>query len=113
MSQSHSGTYNGHGHGHDRMVGEFMQSMPITTKVVNSNPADGRVYSIQTLRDKNLSATFLFVAGRWFSPVTPVSSTNKTDSHDIAEILLKVALNTIPLTLPPFFSEMMIMPALY
>jgi hypothetical protein len=28
-------------------------------------------------------------AGRWFSPGTPVSSTNKTDSHDIAEILLK------------------------
>jgi hypothetical protein len=25
----------------------------------------------------------------------PVSSTNKTDCHDIAEILLKVALNTI------------------
>jgi hypothetical protein len=25
----------------------------------------------------------------------PVSSTNKTDRHDIAEILLKVALNTI------------------
>ena len=34
-------------------------------------------------------------AGRWFSPGTPVSSTNKTDSHDIAEILLKVVLNTI------------------
>ena len=33
--------------------------------------------------------------GRWFSPDTPVSSTNKTDLHDIAEILLKVALNTI------------------
>jgi hypothetical protein len=33
--------------------------------------------------------------GRWFSPGTPVSSTNKTDSHDIAEILLKVALSTI------------------
>jgi hypothetical protein len=30
-----------------------------------------------------------------FSPGTPVSSTNKTDHHDIAEILLKVALNTI------------------
>jgi len=28
--------------------------------------------------------------GWWFSPDTPVSSTNKTDSHDIAEILLKV-----------------------
>ena len=32
---------------------------------------------------------------RWFSPGTPVSSTNKTDHHDITEILLKVALNTI------------------
>jgi hypothetical protein len=31
----------------------------------------------------------------WFSPVTLVSSTNKTDRHDIGEILLKVALNTI------------------
>jgi hypothetical protein len=29
---------------------------------------------------------------------TPVSSTNKTDRHDITEILLKVALNTITLT---------------
>ena len=33
--------------------------------------------------------------GRWFSPGTSVSSTIKTDCHDIAEILLKVALNTI------------------
>ena len=31
---------------------------------------------------------------RWFSPGTPASSTTKTDRHDIAEILLKVALNT-------------------
>ena len=30
-------------------------------------------------------------AGRWFSPGTPVSSTNKTDRHDITQILLKVA----------------------
>ena len=29
---------------------------------------------------------------------TPVSSTNKTDLHDITEILLKVALNSITLT---------------
>ena len=34
-----------------------------------------------------------------FSWVPLVSSTNKTDSHDIAEILLKVALNTIYLNL--------------
>ena len=33
--------------------------------------------------------------GQWFSPGTPVSSTNKTDRHDITEILLNVALNTI------------------
>jgi hypothetical protein len=32
---------------------------------------------------------------RWFSPGTPVSSTNKTDRHNIIKILLKVALNTI------------------
>jgi uncharacterized protein YifN (PemK superfamily) len=30
-----------------------------------------------------------------FFPDTPISSTNKTDHHDISEILLKVALNTI------------------
>jgi hypothetical protein len=30
-----------------------------------------------------------------FSPGTLVSSTNKTDRHDLTEILLKVALNTI------------------
>jgi len=36
---------------------------------------------------------------RWFSSGTPVYSTNKTDNHDITEILLKVALNTITLTL--------------
>jgi hypothetical protein len=31
--------------------------------------------------------------GQWFSPGTPVSSTNKTDRYDITEILLlKVAL---------------------
>jgi hypothetical protein len=34
--------------------------------------------------------------GRWFSPV---SATNKTHRHDTTEILSKVALNTIILTL--------------
>ena len=33
--------------------------------------------------------------GRGVSPGSPVSSTNKTDCHDISEMLLKVALNTI------------------
>jgi hypothetical protein len=36
----------------------------------------------------------LLAHGRWFSPGTPASSTTKTGRHDLAEILLKVALNT-------------------
>jgi len=34
----------------------------------------------------------LLAHGRWFSPGTTASSTTKTGRHDIAEILLKVAL---------------------
>jgi hypothetical protein len=37
----------------------------------------------------------LLTHGLWFSPDTPASPTIKTGRHDIAEILLKVALNTI------------------
>ena len=40
--------------------------------------------------------------GWWFSAGTSVSSTNKTDHHDITEILLKVALNTIKQPTPPY-----------
>jgi hypothetical protein len=36
----------------------------------------------------------LLVHGRWFSPGTPAYSTTKTGHHDIADILLKVALST-------------------
>ena len=41
--------------------------------------------------------------GRWFPRGTSVSSTNKTDRHDITEILLKVALNSIITYLKPDF----------
>jgi hypothetical protein len=41
---------------------------------------------------------YVLVTGRWFSLGSPVSSTYKTDRHDITEILLKVALNTIDQT---------------
>ena len=41
--------------------------------------------------------------GGWFFPGTLVSSTNKNDRHDITEILLKVALNTITTTM--YWSE--------
>jgi hypothetical protein len=36
----------------------------------------------------------LLAHGRWLSPGTPASSTTKTGRHDIAEVLLKVGLNT-------------------
>ena len=65
-----------------------LQSVPITTNVESLNTA--------TLCDKVFQ---WLAAGRWFSPGTPVSSTNKTDRHDITEILLKVTLNTITLTI--------------
>ena len=39
------------------------------------------------------------MTGRWFSLGPMVSPNNKTDCHDITEILLKVVLNTITLNL--------------
>jgi hypothetical protein len=61
-----------------------------TTNVVSLNPTQARCtqYNIQW-----------HAAGRWFFPGTPVSSTNKTGRLDIAEILLKVVLNTINQTI--------------
>ena len=56
------------------------------------NPIHGEVYSIQHCVIKFVSD--LQKVGD-FSPGTPVSSTNKTDPHDITEILLKVALSTL------------------
>jgi hypothetical protein len=39
--------------------------------------------------------TYAISGHRWFSPDSPVFSTNKTDSHDITKIVLEVALNSI------------------
>jgi hypothetical protein len=69
--------------------------MFITTKVVSSNPVHSEVDSIQHYVIK-------FVSDRWFSLGTPVSPANKTDRHDITEILLKVTLNTINQTNPSY-----------
>ena len=68
-----------------------VQSVPITTKVVSSNPSHGKVYSIQHYKIKFVSD----LSGLRVSPGTPGFPTNKTDRHDTTEILLKVALNTI------------------
>jgi hypothetical protein len=42
---------------------------------------------------------------QWLSSGTPISSTNKTDSHNIIEILLKVAFNTINQTLYYYWNK--------
>jgi hypothetical protein len=80
------------------MVVEFTttyatSAVPVTTNVASSNTIHGEVYSIQKYLKKFVSDL------RWVSLGTPVSCTNKTDRHDITEILLNVALNTITLTL--------------
>jgi gamma-glutamylcyclotransferase (GGCT)/AIG2-like uncharacterized protein YtfP len=69
-----------------------MQSVPIITNVVSLNPVRGEVYSIQHNVIKFVD-DLRQVAGSL--RVTSVSTTNKTDLHDITEILLKVALNTL------------------
>ena len=47
--------------------------------------------------------TFVVVILCWvYNVVSSVSSTNKTDGHDITEILLKVVLNTMTLALTLF-----------
>jgi hypothetical protein len=58
-----------------------------------SNPIHDKVYPI-TIMGSSLPVT----NGKSVFPSTPVSFINKTDRHEIAEILLKVALNTITLT---------------
>ena len=72
-------------HGRDRMVVVFTTTYAISAEV-------DEVYSIQHYVIKVCQ---WLAIGKWFSSGSPVSSTNKTDRHDITEILLKVALNII------------------
>ena len=62
------------------------QSVPINTNAVSSNPAHGKVYSIQ-LYMIHFSAT----SDRTmvFSTSTSVSPNNKTDRNDGTDIMLK------------------------
>jgi hypothetical protein len=64
-------------------IGQVVSEEKIFEKVydVQRTTSDGKVYQ-------------LLAHGRWFSPGTPASSTTKTGRQHIAEILLKVALNT-------------------
>jgi hypothetical protein len=86
-------------HGRDRMVVGF------TTTYVYNQCLSALAWVRIPFRRGVLDTTLCDIVcqwlatGWWFSLGTPVSSINKTDCHDIAEILLKVALNTITLTL--------------
>jgi hypothetical protein len=54
----------------------FSESIRITTKVVSSNPVHGELYSI-------CDKVYQWLAtGQWFSPGTPVSSTQLPSNHD-------------------------------
>jgi hypothetical protein len=80
-----------------------VQSVTITTKVVSLNPIHGEVYSIQHYHDYVIKFVSDFQQVCGFSLGNPVSSTNKTDHHDIPEILLKVALSIINQPKPTIF----------
>ena len=64
-----------------------MQSVPIPIEVMSLNPDQGEVYNIMFVSDFRQVGGFLQVLR--FPPL------NKTDSHNIVEILLKVSLNII------------------
>jgi hypothetical protein len=77
-------------HGRDRIVVAFT-----TTYVMMLWVRISIRVRCTTLCDK---VCHWLATGLWFSPGFPVPSTNKADRHDITEILLKVALNTIKQT---------------
>jgi hypothetical protein len=68
-----------------------MPSVPITTNIVSSN-------TTRTRCTRDWVLYYVIKIASDFSLCNPVSSNNKTDRHDIAELLLKVALNTISIT---------------
>jgi hypothetical protein len=53
------------------------------------------VVNVRNNLSRGLYSWKIVFNGRWFSSGIPAYSTPKTGRHDIAEILLKVALNTI------------------
>jgi hypothetical protein len=68
----------------------------LTTHITNTAWVRAWLCKLQKECTKHAAASAkvyqLLAHGRWFSPGTPVSATTKTGRHDIAEILLKVAL---------------------
>jgi hypothetical protein len=73
----------------NRLIGQIVSSITASPRFVNYKKG---CTQLSAASDKVYQ---LLAHGGWFSPGTPASSTTKTGSHDIAEILLKVALNTV------------------
>jgi hypothetical protein len=86
------------GHGRDRNVGGFSTTCEISAyyHLPGSCKFESHSWCQWGVLDTTLCDKVCqwLVAGQWFCPGPPVSSTNKTDCHDITEILLKVELNT-------------------
>ena len=86
--------------GHDHMVVGFTATFAISAyphwscefKSPSDEVSSMQYYVIKFVSDLRQVGGFLKVL------TTPVSSTNKTDHHNITEILLKVAINTITIT---------------
>ena len=77
--------------GRDRMIVGFTTTYAFSAyqhERCEFESHSGEVYLIQHYVIK---VCLWLATGLWFSPGTPVSSTNKTGRHDITEILLKVA----------------------
>jgi hypothetical protein len=68
--------------------------MTVSVRTLGNTVHDNIDQKDTTLCDKVFQ---WLVSGLWFSLGTPVSSTYRTDYHEIAEILLKVVLNIITL----------------
>jgi hypothetical protein len=69
-------------------------SYPMITNVVSLIPTDREVFLIQLFVIKFVTVSVLWKVSGYLWAFDPVSSTNKVDSHNITEILFKVALST-------------------
>ena len=85
--------------GRERMVVRFTSTCAISAYCHKS--CDFKSCSWRGIPDRTCDKICQWLATGWlFYQGTPVSSTNKTDCLDVAEILLKVVLNTINQTIP-------------
>ena len=90
-------------HGRDCIKVEFITTIYLCNQYLSPLTLWVRIQPRRCVLDTTLCDQVCqwLVTGRWFSLCTLISSTSKTDRHDIIEILLKVALNTQ--TPPPYY----------